>query len=229
MSSRPKRRSARLARRPALPPRSGSGLRPAVFLDRDGTLVEEVGYMNHLDRARLYPWAARAIRELNRAGLLVFVTTNQSGVGRGYFTEALVRQVHRKIARELVARQAHVDGFYFCPHHPQATVKAYRKNCRCRKPSIGMLEDAARRFRVDLESSYVVGDSYRDMQLGFNAGARTVMVLTGYGLGEYEHHRKRWVRKPDLIVENLWEGVKKILAGRPTSFENARSHPTKSL
>jgi D-glycero-D-manno-heptose 1,7-bisphosphate phosphatase len=194
------------------PPAEPGRAKPAVFLDRDGTLCAEVGYVNHLSRLHVYPWASEAIRSLNQAGLPVIVVTNQSGVGRGYFTEDLVRQAHRKIAAQLAARGARVDAFYYCPHHPSAPLKAYRVNCRCRKPAPGMVEKATKRFRVDLQSSYVVGDSYRDMRLGFNIGARTALVMTGYGRGEYEYHRRQWPRMPDLIAENLLEVVKKILA-----------------
>lgn len=189
-------------------PRPG---RPAVFLDRDGTVCEEVGYVNHLDRVRLYPWTAEAIRRLNDAGLPVVIVTNQSGVGRGYFSESLVRQVHEKIKHELAAADARVEAFYYCPHHPDSPLKAYRVECLCRKPATGLVEKAARRFRIDVKSSYVVGDSYRDMKLGFNAGTRTILVLTGYGCGEYEHQRATWPRMPDLVAQNLLEAVEKIL------------------
>lgn len=186
--------------------------RSAVFLDRDGTINEEVGYVNHLARALIYPWSAEAIKKLNQAGIPVIAVTNQSGVARGYFTEELVRQVHRKMAQQLAAQNARLDGFYYCPHHPNATLQAYRLDCRCRKPATAMLEEAAERFGIDLEKAYVVGDSYRDMQLGFNAGARTIMVMTGYGRGEYEYHRGNWPRTPDLIAEDLLGAVEKILA-----------------
>lgn len=189
----------------------------AVFLDRDGTISEEMGYINHLDRLRLYPWAGEAIRKLNRAGLLAIAVTNQSGVGRGYFSEELVHQVHQRIAFELAAAGARLDAFYYCPHHPNSRLEAYRVDCRCRKPSTGMLEEAARRFGIDLAASYVVGDSYRDMQLGFNAGARTALVMTGYGRGEYEYHRFHWPRLPDMIAEDLLEAVESILAARASS------------
>lgn len=184
---------------------------PAVFLDRDGTICEEVGYVNHLDRIDVYPWSAQAIRKLNRAGLPVVVVTNQSGVGRGYFSERLVKQAHARITKELAARGAHVDAFYYCPHHPTAVVRKYRKDCRCRKPATGMVEEAARRFRLDLESSFVVGDSYRDIQMAHNAGAHSILLMTGYGKGEYAHHRKRWPRRPEMIAANLLEAVEMIL------------------
>lgn len=183
----------------------------AVFLDRDGTLNEEVGYVNHIDRLRLYPWAAEAIRKLNRARIPVIVITNQSGVGRGYFSEELVHKVHQKIALELAASEARLDAFYYCPHHPDSDLETYRKKCRCRKPLAGMVDEASKRFNIDVKSSYVVGDSTRDMEMGFKAGARTVLVMTGYGRGNYENQRGRWPRQPDLIAENLLEAVEKIL------------------
>ena len=209
MKDKKKKRKGGVRRRK--PPSAPGRTKQAVFLDRDGTVCDEVGYVNHLDRLRVYPWAAEAIRRLNHAGMPVIVVTNQSGVGRGYFTEALVRQAHRKIAAQLAARSARVDAFYYCPHHPSAPLKAYRADCRCRKPAPGMVEKATKRFHIDLISSYVIGDSYRDMQLGFNIGARTALVMTGYGRGEYEYHRHRWPRMPDLIAENLLEVVKKIV------------------
>jgi len=187
----------------------------AVFLDRDGTINEEVGYVNHPDRVRLCPGVAEAICKLNEANVLVIAVTNQSGVGRGYVTEELVHEVHEKIARELAAQGARVDAFYYCPHHPHAPLAAYRQECRCRKPATGMVEEAARHFHIDLASSYVVGDSYRDMQMGFNAGARTVLVLTGYGRGEFEYQASRWPRQPDRVAENLLEAVEHILQDLP--------------
>jgi len=141
-----------------------------------------------------------------------------------------VHQVHGKITSELAAQGARVDAFYYCPHHPSAPNANYRLECQCRKPSTGMVEDAAKRFRIDPKLSYVVGDSYRDMQLGFNAGARTVLVMTGYGRGEYEHQRHKWPRLPDMLAQDLLEAVEKILAdlersGRPRS-RRARSSRT---
>lgn len=214
MSGQRKRARANVARRAKRKmdgrrgPRPG---RPGVFLDRDGTVCEEVGYVNHLDRVRLYPWTAEAIRRLNDAGLPVVIVTNQSGVGRGYFSESLVRGAHEKIARELATGGARVQAFYYCPHHPNAAVETYRVECNCRKPAMGLVEKAAQRFRIDVKSSYVVGDSYRDMKLGFNAGTRTILVLTGYGRGEYEHQRGTWPRMPDLVAQNLLDAVEKIL------------------
>lgn len=185
---------------------------PAIFLDRDGTISDEVGYINHLSRLRLFPWSGQAIHKLNLTGRPVVVVTNQSGVARGYFTEKLVRQIHEKISSELAAHHARVDAYYYCPHHPSGRVAAYRKDCQCRKPSTGMVMEATGKFHIDLPASYVVGDTYRDMELGFNAGARTILLMTGYGRGEYEHHRRTWPRRPDYVAENLLEAAEIILS-----------------
>jgi D-glycero-D-manno-heptose 1,7-bisphosphate phosphatase len=192
--------------------RRRAGLRPAVFLDRDGTISEEVGYVNHIDRLRLFPWTGPAIRKLNQADMAVVVVTNQSGVGQGYFPEELVNEVHERIRAELAAEGARVDGFYYCPHHPNARLEAYRRACRCRKPDTGMLEQAAADLGLDLCTASVVGDSTRDIETGFRAGARTVLVLTGYGKGNYEYHRAEWLRPPDFVAENLLEAVERIVA-----------------
>jgi D-glycero-D-manno-heptose 1,7-bisphosphate phosphatase len=193
------------------PQNAGTNLRPAIFLDRDGTVTDEVGYINHISRAKIYPYAPEAVRMLKSTGLPVIIVTNQSGVGRGYFTEEMVGQVHRMVQDTLQAAGTGVDAFYYCPHHPSAAVESYRQECRCRKPGTGMPDEAAERFGIDLRRSYVVGDTYRDMKMGFAIGARTVMLMTGYGRGEYEYRRAGWSRMPDLIAENLLEAARLIL------------------
>lgn len=178
--------------------------RRAVFLDRDGTILDEVGYLNHISRYHLYPFAAAAIRRLNDAGLPVVVVTNQSGVARNFFPESLVHETHRRLAGDLSAAGARVDAFYFCPH-------IAADDCGCRKPRAGMLERAAREHGLALAGSVVVGDRYADMQLAHNAGCRSILVLTGYGRGDYEYHRAEWPRQPDRVVENLQQAVDVIL------------------
>lgn len=187
----------------------------AVFLDRDGTVCEEVGYVNHIDRLRLYPWAASAIRRLNLARFKVVIVTNQSGVARGLFPESLVRECHEKLERELAASQASVDAFYYCPHHPAGAVAAYRVDCTCRKPRPGMMERAARDLGVDIAASYVVGDKYTDVLMAHRAGARAVLVLSGYGMGEWEYHRHEWPRPPDHVAPELSSAVDWILGEQP--------------
>lgn len=197
--------------------RNESCSRPAVFLDRDGTISEEVGYVNHLSRLRLFPWTAEAIGKLNRAGFPVIVVTNQSGVGQGYFPELLVQEVHAKIQAELEPQGACIDAFYYCPHHPNARLSAYRVECRCRKPDTGMLEQAARDFNLDLSTSFMVGDSTRDVECGIRAGARTLMVMTGYGSGNLEYQRQSLPRMPDWTVETLREAAETILRQQSTA------------
>jgi D-glycero-D-manno-heptose 1,7-bisphosphate phosphatase len=187
-------------------------MRRAVFLDRDGTVSEEVGYINHIDRFRLYPWAAPSIRELNQAGIPVFLVTNQAGVARGYFSERLVREVHARLERELGDGGARLDAIYYCPHHPEGVVEFYRVSCECRKPKTGMLLRAAREHDLDLSTSFVVGDRYYDLEMGHRVGARGILVLSGYGQGEYTHMRNSWPRPPDHVASNLLEAARWILS-----------------
>jgi D-glycero-D-manno-heptose 1,7-bisphosphate phosphatase len=183
----------------------------AVFLDRDGTVCEEVGYVNHIDRLRLYPWSAGAIRKLNRAGIKAVVVTNQSGVARGLFPESLVHEVHEKLQRELAGAQAFLNGIYYCPHHPDGEVAAYRLRCECRKPHPGMIRRAVRELSLDSARSYVVGDKYVDLEMAFRAGARGILVLSGYGKGEWQYRRHNWARLPDYVAVDLSEAVDWIL------------------
>jgi D-glycero-D-manno-heptose 1,7-bisphosphate phosphatase len=186
----------------ALP--EAKALRPAVFLDRDGTICEEMGYLNHLSRLHIFPFAAAAIARLNEAGLPVIVVTNQSGVSRRIFPESLVAQIHARISRELSAAGARVDGYYYCGHTSQDA-------CSCRKPLPGLLEQAAREHGLRLDRSFVVGDRYADVALAHAVGGSGILVLTGYGRGEYELHQQEWPRQPDAVVEDLSEAVDAIL------------------
>jgi len=178
--------------------------RRAVFLDRDGTIAEEVGYANHISRFVVYPFAAAAIKRLNDAGMPVIVVTNQSGVARGFFPQSLVLEMHEKMAQELAAGGAHVDGMYYCPHIRD-------DGCSCRKPLPGMLEQAAREHDLEIRGSVLVSDRYNDIQMGHSAGCRTILVLSGYGRGEYQWNRPKWPRQPDHVVENLADAVEVIL------------------
>jgi len=155
--------------------------RPAVFLDRDGTIVREADYMRSVSQLRLLPGAAEAIRRLNEAGFAIVVTTNQSGIARGLLTEADLAEIHAALTNRLARRGARLDGIYYCPHHPQAALPAYRKRCRCRKPAPGLLLRAARELGLDLSRSFAVGDSRRDVEAGKRAGCSTILVRTGYG------------------------------------------------
>ena len=153
----------------------------AVFLDRDGTINEEVGHLDSLDKLKIFPAAFDAVRMINEAGMKVVVVTNQSGVARGLFDEAFVLQVHEILQTRFRERGAFIDRFYYCPHHPTEGFGRYRVSCGCRKPSPGMLIRASGELHIDLPSSYVVGDSARDMGLADRTGATGVLVKTGYG------------------------------------------------
>ena len=155
-------------------------MKPAVFLDRDGTLIEERGYLDRLDLIAPFPWASAALRRLRDAGYALVLVTNQAGVARGYFDEAFVQEAHRHLAALLAADGAVLDGYYYCPHHPDGTVAGYRRTCRCRKP--GPDGGAGRRdLGLDVARSFVVGDKWLDVELAANAGARGILVRTGYG------------------------------------------------
>jgi D-glycero-D-manno-heptose 1,7-bisphosphate phosphatase len=153
----------------------------AVFLDRDGTLIEEVNYLSRVEQVRLVPGAAAAVRRVNEAGAWVVVVTNQAGVARGYFPEGRVAEVHAHLSAVLRDQGARVDAFYYCPHHATEGVGAFRVDCDCRKPKSGMLLAAARDLGLDLSRSWMIGDKVCDLKAGAAAGCRTVLVRTGYG------------------------------------------------
>ncbi len=182
-----------------------------VFIDRDGTISEEVGYINHLSRFQIYPWSPQAIRNLNHRGLKVIVVTNQAGVARGYFTEDLVIQVHEKLRHELAESGAQLDAIYYCPHHPSVGDPPYRQDCNCRKPKPGMLYRAAQELNVNLARSFMVGDRYGDIELAHSVGAHSIFVLSGYGLGEYEQQRHNWKVQPEWVVKDLLEAARIVL------------------
>lgn len=167
----------------------------AAFIDRDGTLIEEVNFLSRVEDLRIFPYTPEAIRLLKEAGFLIVVVTNQSGIGRGFFNEAAMNKIHEKIQADL-----HLDAFYFCPHLPT-------DGCACRKPNIGMIEAAQRDFEIDLENSWMIGDKQIDVETGFNAQIKTALVLTGYGEKAVEELK----RKPDVIAENLLEAVQEII------------------
>jgi D-glycero-D-manno-heptose 1,7-bisphosphate phosphatase len=141
----------------------------------------------------------------------VVLVTNQSGVARGYFPEILVEETHAKLQAELARFEARLDAIYYCPHHPHGKVAAYRKPCKCRKPAPGMLQRAARDLDLDLSASFVVSDRYKDLSMGFQTGARGVLLLSGYGKGEYLYHKDTWPRQPDYVAVHLLEAVDWIL------------------
>jgi len=163
--------------------------RPAIFLDRDGTLVEEVNYLSRVEDLRLFPFSADAVRRLKEAGFLIIVVTNQSGIGRGIYTEAEMHAIHEAIQNEL---NGAIDAFYFCPHLPC-------DGCDCRKPKLGMIEAAARDLEIDVENSWMIGDKKIDVETGLSAGMRTALVLTGYGT----QHKGSLEQLPEIMEDDL--------------------------
>jgi D-glycero-D-manno-heptose 1,7-bisphosphate phosphatase len=192
--------------------------RPAVFLDRDGTLVEERGYLDRLEQLTLFPWTPDAIRLLNRAGFAVVVITNQAAIGRGIIDVPFLSEVHAALDARLAAGGARVDRYYFCPHHPEAALQEYRQTCRCRKPAPGMIEQACRELDLDPARSVMVGDRWLDVMSGQAAGTRGVLLRTGHG-GHEEAQAPDGVRA-DAILNNLMEATGWIL--RTCSRSSAR-------
>lgn len=186
--------------------------RKAIFLDRDGTINEEAGYITHPSQIRVYNFAIEAIRMINRAGYLAIVATNQAGIARGVFTEDFLAEINLLINDTLERGGARLDAIYFCPHHPENGLPPYRNNCNCRKPLPGMLLRAAEEFNIDLAGSYMIGDRYRDIQAGHSAGTRSILVRTGYGEEELASEAEKWPRTPDHVASNLLEATQWILS-----------------
>src|SRR5215213_8542916 len=174
-----------------------SNKQPAIFIDRDGTLIEEVNFLHRVEELRYFPFTDESVRLLKENGFLVVLVTNQSGIGRGIYSEDQMHAVHAQIQADLTEK---LDAIYFCPHLPGGS-------CTCRKPRLGMIESALADLPIDLENSWMIGDKNLDVELGLNAGIKPIMVMTGYG----EKHLPR-VERPNLAVaENLLEAVKIVL------------------
>jgi D-glycero-D-manno-heptose 1,7-bisphosphate phosphatase len=183
----------------------------AVFLDRDGTINEEVGYMDHIEKFKLIPRSGEAIRLLNRNDFKTIVITNQSGVARGYFPEALVLEVHQKMKDLLKNEEAYLDGVYYCPHLPDEVGSPNIQSCSCRKPKTGLVDIALRELNIDFPKSYSIGDRGSDIEFGRRIGAKTILVLTGYGKEEWGSWEDQWKSKPDYVAQDLYEAVQWIL------------------
>lgn len=171
--------------------------RPAAFIDRDGTLVEEVNYLSKVEDLQLFPSTAEAINLLKRHGFRVVVVTNQSGIGRNMYSESEMHSIHDEMQHQL---DGAIDAFYFCPHLPD-------EGCRCRKPALGMIEDAVSELNIELEGSWMIGDKKIDVETGQNAGISSALVLTGYGakhLGSVE-------REPEIVASDLLDAVRRIV------------------
>jgi D-glycero-D-manno-heptose 1,7-bisphosphate phosphatase len=174
-----------------------------VLLDRDGTLIRDVGHLSRLEQVEILPRVAEAIRLLCGRGLKLAVITNQSAVGRGLLTEEELRRIHRELAGRLAAAGARLDGFFYCPHHPTEALGSYRLDCDCRKPNAGLARRAAAELNLDLGRSYVVGDQATDMELAKRIGARAILIQAqppGRAAGP------GWV-----TVKDLWEAASWIV------------------
>jgi D-glycero-D-manno-heptose 1,7-bisphosphate phosphatase len=187
----------------------------AVFLDRDGTVNDEVGYLSDLDRLRLITGAGAAIRRINEAGFKVVLVTNQSGVARGYFPESLVHEAHARLDEMLQEEGARIDAVYFCPHHPKAGNTHYTRECDCRKPKTGLIDRAVMDLDIDISHSYLVGDKWSDIELAQRAGVHSVLVMSGFAADDPGNKRAEGVQDPEFIARSLSEAADWIL-GRET-------------
>jgi D-glycero-D-manno-heptose 1,7-bisphosphate phosphatase len=195
-------------------------LRPAVFLDRDGTIIEDIGYLSQIERLALYPWSVDAIRALNRAGLPVVVITNQSGVARKYFAESFIHETHRVLDGLLAAGGARIDAYYYCPHHPDGKLSEYSRPCDCRKPGRALADRACADLGIDPARSFVVGDTWRDVGLARAVSARALLVRTG--AGGIEETRPPRGLAADAVVDNLAAAASWILMNPQPAVRDPR-------
>ncbi len=189
----------------------------AIFLDRDGTINDEVGYLDHADKLRIIPAAFEAIRLINQSGMKAVVVSNQAGIAKGFFTEKFVRKTNEQIQSALLERGAFIDRFYFCPHHPTDGIDPYRRICDCRKPEPGLLHQAAGDLDIDLARSYMIGDRYRDIETAHRVGVKGVLVLTGYGqdlMQDAGPDEANEINRPDHIAQNILDAVQWIMKDR---------------
>ena len=192
---------------------TNSALRPAIFLDRDGTLNVDVGYLHAIEQLKLYPWTGDALRLLKRAGYLLVVVSNQAGIAQGMIAPGFVEEAHAEMLRRVRDSGGDLDALYYCPHHPRGAVKELATDCRCRKPRPGMIEDAARDLGIDVSRSWTVGDKWLDVQLGQAAGTRSILVRTGWGAEQEKQRPER--QTVDAICDNLIHATS-IILGAPS-------------
>ncbi len=184
----------------------------AVFLDRDGVVLREVGYLSDLKKVSFYKGNIEALKLLKHKGYKLIVVSNQSGVARGYFTESFVKKTHKLIQEKLKKYGLSIDAFYYCPHHiKDVKIKKYLKDCNCRKPKPGMVLKAKKRFNIDLKKSFIIGDKLTDIKLGKNTNMKTILLLTGYG--RKEKRKIDETIRPDFICKNLFSAAKIIIKG----------------
>jgi D-glycero-D-manno-heptose 1,7-bisphosphate phosphatase len=184
----------------------------AVFLDRDGTICEEVGYLSNEKDLSLIPGASRAIELINQAGWKVIIISNQSGIARGYMNSEEVDRVNQKLLEMLEAEGAQIDGVYYCPHHPQGN-PPYNIQCDCRKPGAELLERAASDHHLALDKSIMVGDKYSDVETAIRLNIPGILLRTGFGEGEIRKYEQQWEQAPDYIAGDLLEAIEWWFAG----------------
>lgn len=180
-------------------------MKKAVFLDRDGVINKEVDYLRNLKQLRLLPGVAQVIRKLNKLGFLIIIVTNQPVIARGWLTEKEVDDIHSVLIKRLSQKSAKINAIYYCPHHPEANLKKYRIYCHCRKPNIGLIKKAVKKFKIDVKKSFMVGDSTTDILAGKRAGLKTILVETGYAGKDGKYNIK-----PDCAIKNLSQAIKII-------------------
>jgi D-glycero-D-manno-heptose 1,7-bisphosphate phosphatase len=183
----------------------------AVFLDRDGTINEEAGYLSRKEELKLIPGAAEGVRLLNQHALKTIVVSNQSGVARGYLSLGQLGEINGKLEELLEEKGAYLDGIYFCPHHPEIGEPPYRALCDCRKPKAGMVQSAARDLDLDLSVSYVIGDHLSDILLGKRMGMKSILVLTGHGKEQMSKIPDQEGSHPDFVVGDIYQAIQWVL------------------
>ncbi|MDD3625710.1 MAG: HAD-IIIA family hydrolase [bacterium] len=181
----------------------------AIFLDRDGTISTKEGIHEHPEYVELFPFTIDVIKKINQSPFLVIIATNQAGIGRGYFPVEKLIESFKKVQNELIAKDTYINGFYYCPHREDATIDKYKIKCACRKPGSGMLLKAAQDFDIDLENSYMIGDTMADIGAGLNAGLKTGLVLTGDTVMQKDEVE---TFHPDFIFPNIEQAVDTILS-----------------
>lgn len=181
----------------------------AIFLDRDGCLIEEKDYLSCVEDLKIYDFSFEAVKLFKEKGYLIFVLTNQSGVARGYFTEDDVKEIHKEIQRQFREKDLSIDGFYYCPHYKNGKIEKYSIDCDCRKPKIGLIKQVLKDFPdIDLKNSYMIGDKFSDVQMGHNAGCKGILVKTGHGMEELNSSHDNIT--PERVCENLLDVARNI-------------------
>jgi len=186
-------------------------MKPAVFLDRDGTINVDVGYLCHPDQFTFLPRALEALQLLRNNDLPLIIITNQAGVARGLIPPERLPVIQKAFLRMLRTNGIPIAGYYSCPHHPEGVLPEYRCECGCRKPAPGLLLQAARELDIDVPRSYVVGDKASDVQLAHNAGSTGILILTGEGRTYQQAYPPEYT-PPHAICPNLYEAAEWIIA-----------------